>query len=255
MLKRTFVHLPGVGRKTEAHLWRLGFLTWEDVLAARRLPGLGEARLALFHSLLEESLAHLDEAHYFAPRLPPPEHWRLFPDFRHRAAYLDIETTGTLWPGLTVTVAGLYDGRRFRQFLLGHNLKDLPDALAQVDLLVTFNGTQFDLPVLKAAFPGLRVPPVHLDLRFILRRLGYRGGLKAIEPQFGLSRSPEVAGLNGYDAVLLWERHQRGDWGALELLLAYNREDVLNLEVLMERAYELARARLLQGEGHREAFP
>ena len=30
--------------------------------------------------------------------------------FRQRAAYLDIETTGTFWPGLQVTVVGLYDG-------------------------------------------------------------------------------------------------------------------------------------------------
>jgi uncharacterized protein YprB with RNaseH-like and TPR domain len=140
---------------------------------------------------------------------------------------------------------GLYDGSTMRQFVLGHNLMDFPEALADVDVLVTFNGTQFDLPVLRAYFPDLILPPLHLDLRFILARLGYRGGLKRIEPLFGITRAPDVAGLNGYDAVLLWERFQRGDLTARKLLLQYNEEDVLNLEVLMEQAFELGKENLL----------
>ncbi len=246
MLKHTFVHLPGVGLKTEALLWRQGFATWEDLLEAERPAGLGAARLALFQALLRESLARLDQPDYFAARLPVTEHWRLFRHFRSRTAYLDIETSGASWPNLTVTVIGLYDGRVFRQFVLGHNLSYFPAALERVEVLVTFNGSQFDLPVLKANFPDLPLPPVHLDLRFVLARLGFRGGLKSLEPRFGISRAPEVAGMNGYDAVLLWERFQRGDLTALELLLQYNREDVLNLEILMEQAFDLGRLRLLE---------
>lgn len=246
MLKRTFIHLPGVGLKTEAQMWRLGLATWEDFLSARQVTGLGPARLTWFKSLLQESLGHLARPEYFAPRLPPAEHWRLFRHFRSRTAYLDIETTGAFWPESKVTVVGLYDGRTMRQFVLGHNLMDFPDALVDVDVLVTFNGSQFDLPVLRAFFPNLPLPPVHLDLRFILASLGFRGGLKHIEPRFGVIRAPEVAGLNGYDAVLLWERFQRGDLTARELLLQYNQEDVLNLEILMERAFELGQNKLLQ---------
>jgi uncharacterized protein YprB with RNaseH-like and TPR domain len=211
-----------------------------------RVAGLGPVRLAWFKSLLQESLRHQTRPEYFAPRLPPGEHWRLFHHFRSRTAYLDIETTGAGWPELTVTVVGLYDGHIMRQFVLGENLRDLPEALAEVDALVTFNGTQFDLPVLRAYFPDLPVPPLHLDLRFILARLGYRGGLKRIEPLFGITRAPEVAGLNGFDAVLLWERSQRGDLTARDLLLKYNEEDVLNLEVLMEQAFELRKTKLLK---------
>jgi hypothetical protein len=246
MLKRTFVHLPGVGLRTEAQFWRRGLTTWEDFLAVGRVAGLGPVRLAWFKSLLQESLRHQDRPEYFAPRLPPGEHWRLFHHFRSRTAYLDIETTGAGWPELTVTVVGLYDGHTMRQFVLGENLRDFPEALAEVDALVTFNGTQFDLPVLRDYFPALPSPPLHLDLRFILARLGFRGGLKRIEPLFGITRAPEVAGLNGYDAVLLWERFQRGDLTARELLLTYNKEDVLNLEVLMEQAFELRKIRLLK---------
>jgi hypothetical protein len=60
-------------------------------------------------------------------------------------------------------------------------------------------------------------------------------------------RPPDLAGLDGYDAVLLWERAQRGNRMARDLLLRYNREDVVNLESLMEQAYQLARQRALAG--------
>jgi hypothetical protein len=40
MLKRTFVHLPGVGLKSEAHFWRQGLTAWEDFLAASTVSGL-----------------------------------------------------------------------------------------------------------------------------------------------------------------------------------------------------------------------
>jgi uncharacterized protein len=249
MLKRTFIHLPGVGPRREAHFWRQGLATWEDFLAARQVRGLSRERLDWLKAALAESLDHTRDAGYFAARLQAGEHWRLFRQFRPRTAYLDIETTGTVWPGLLVTAVGLYDGQNMRQFVQGRNLQQFPQALSEFDLLVTFNGTQFDLPVLKAYFPELSLPLAHVDLRFFLTRLGFKGGLKKIEPRFGIQRPPEVNGMDGYMAVLLWQRYQRGDKGALDLLLKYNREDVINLEVLMERAFEMYLERLLPGSG------
>lgn len=244
MLKRTFLHLPGIGPRHEANFWRRGLRTWEDFLAVSRIRGFSPERVDRLKKGLHESLAHLEHPPYFASRLPAAEHWRLFRHFRPRAGYLDIETYGNTWPALLVTVVGLYDGVRLRQFVQGYNLQEFTRVLEDLDLIITYNGTQFDLPVLRAYFPGLRLPPVHLDLRFILARLGFRGGLKGIEPRFGIVRPPEVAGMDGYEAVLLWERYQRGDLTALELLLMYNREDVINLETLMEQAFHLYLARL-----------
>ncbi len=218
-------------------------------MRAGRVPGLSRDRVRLLQIKVRESLENVEVPAYFAARLHAGEHWRLFREFRRRAAYLDIETTGTIWPGLLVTVVGLYDGERMRQFVQGYNLHEFPRALQGLDLLVTFNGSQFDLPVLRAYFPGLELPPGHVDLRFLMARLGFRGGLKKIEPRFGIHRPNEVDGMDGYMAVLLWERFQRGDRGALELLLTYNREDVVNLEVLMEEGFRLHRERLLAGSG------
>jgi uncharacterized protein len=244
MLKRTFIHLPGVGHKGEAQIWGQGLSTWEDFLAAKRVRGLSRNRLSWLKGELHGSLENMEDANYFATRLHAGEHWRLFRHLRPRTAYLDIETTGTVWPGLLVTVVGLYDGRNMRQFVQGYNLQKFPQALAEFDLLVTFNGTQFDLPVLRAYFPELTLPAAHVDLRFLMARLGFKGGLKKIEPRFGIHRPQEVDGMDGYAAVLLWQRYQRGDKSALDLLLSYNREDVVNLEVLMDAAFGMYRDQL-----------
>ena len=63
------------------------------------------------------------------------------------------------------------------------------------------------------------------------------GGLKKVEGQVGLSRE-ELDGVDGFFAVLLWHDYwEEKNSKALETLLAYNVEDVINLEWLMVFAY------------------
>ena len=77
----------------------------------------------------------------------------------------------------------------------------------------------------------------HIDLRFPLRRLGFLGGLKAIEYQAGLSRRRELSDIQGADAVALWQRWRQGDHNARETLITYNEADVASLPVLADIAY------------------
>jgi len=80
---------------------------------------------------------------------------------------------------------------------------------------------------------------VHIDLRYLLKSLGYAGGLKGCERQLGLDRK-ELSGMDGYFAVLLWDDFIRqGNAKALETLLAYNVQDTVNLEILMVMAYNM----------------
>ena len=75
-------------------------------------------------------------------------------------------------------------------------------------------------------------------------RLGHRGGLKRIEQSLGIARVPEAEGLSGMDAVRLWRVWRRGGRDAedaLRVLLAYNREDVVNMKTLLD--YALPRLR------------
>lgn len=231
MLEHTFCHLPGIGAATEKKLWKAGVRTW-DAVRQGWAGVVGPARAALAAPLLAESVAALAEgdARWFQDRLPGEECWRLYPDFHGRAAFLDIETTGLNHED-HITTACIWDGRELRAYVRGRNLDCLARDLAGFDLLVSYNGRAFDAPFIEAEF-DVRLSAAHLDLRHPLKKVGLSGGLKRIERALGIGRG-DVAGMDGYFAVLLWQEYQdSGDERVLETLLAYNAADAANLERL-----------------------
>jgi len=241
LLHQTFLHIPGVGKQTERMLWAHGLHSWDDADRFEKRFGFVGARL---QQKLDEYIPRSREAvrrkdaSFFHRLSSVGEGWRLFPDFAGRCAYLDIETTGLSSVFDTITVVGLYDGVNYRAFVAGENLQELPTHLEKCSVLVTFNGTGFDLRFLKLAFPELRLPPAHIDLRWVTRRLGMKGGLKSVECTLGLKRSSEIEDLSGYDATVLWAQYLRGERAALERLIQYNTEDVVHLKAIMEMAYD-----------------
>jgi len=189
---------------------------------------------------IQESIVHLadNDPDYFYERLPSSQHWRMFPDFRGSVAYLDIETTGLGGPNDYITAIALYDGRSISHYVQGDNLYDFRDDIDPYRLLITYNGKCFDVPFIRNYF-GIPMNQTHIDLRYVLASLGYRGGLKGCEKQLGIDRE-ELAEVDGYFAVLFWyDFYNRGNQRALETLLAYNALDVVNLETLMVLAYNL----------------
>ncbi len=239
MIARTFIHLPRIGYATERRLWRSGIRTWEDFLEqAGPIRGVSAERWSELRNDVRASLAALGalDHRYFSDRLPHREHWRTLDRFRRKTAYLDIETTG-LGGWADVTVVGLYNGIRTRTYIHGDNLDELAEDLREFALLVTYNGATFDLPFLQRRFPRVEWDHLHVDLRYPLKRLGFTGGLKSIERAAGLWRSPDIAHLDGFDAVRLWNEYQAGSDEALELLVRYNTADITNLEALANRVY------------------
>lgn len=145
-------------------------------------------------------------------------------------AYLDIETT---FSG-GISVIGIYRPDTGTTQLVGGGVSDLNlyNSLAGVSTLVTFNGSSFDLPVIrKRLLADLKAEFAHRDLLYVCRRRGLRGGLKVVEQLLGIGRA--TAGISGWDAPRLWHRFETyGDRTALATLLAYNVEDVVNLAIL-----------------------
>jgi len=246
MLRQTFLHIPGIGLVTERKLWAQGFLRWEDCLDRYEhcsLPLSVRTRLAYY---VPESLEALlsGDARYFEMRLPPGEVWRLYREFREKTAFLDIETTGLSAGVDVITLIGLFDGRTTRVFIRGVNLHEFADEVRKYSLVVTFNGKRFDIPFIRKVFGALPQWQAHIDLMYPLRRLGYRGGLKAIEVQVGLEREGALKEMDGFLAVLLWREYQRGNQAALDTLVRYNLEDVVNLRYLADVVYNEALAKL-----------
>ncbi len=144
-------------------------------------------------------------------------------------AFLDIETS---WQK-TITVIGIYrSGDRTIQLVAPEISKaKLLEALEGVEQLFTYNGKAFDLRVIEAHL-GVNLAErfTHRDLMFDCWKKKLKGGLKGVERTLGIHRDTE--GVDGYQALKMWDAWQAGDTAALELLLRYNREDCENLEIL-----------------------
>lgn len=239
MLENTFCHIPRISLKTERRIWESGLHSWRHFAEAEAVP-VTRARIDQVRRHIDESFYHLrtNNPHFFAATLPSALHWRVFPEFRHSIAYLDIETTGLAPPHDKITTIALYDGRRICHYVQEQNLAQFARYICDYKVLVTYNGKCFDVPFIERSL-GIRLEQTHLDLRYILRSLGYKGGLKGCERQLGIHRLG-LEDVDGYFAVLLWQEYKRNhNEKALETLLCYNIHDVVNLEALLVKAYNL----------------
>ena len=134
-------------------------------------------------------------------------------------AYLDIETS---WEK-TITIIGIYRPGEGTTQLIAPEItrENLLQALEGAERLFTYNGSGFDLPVIRQ-WLGIdlssHIP--HRDLMYDCRKRKLTGGLKGVERTLGIHRDTE--GVDGLQAMRLWAAYQTGDREALELLLRYN---------------------------------
>jgi uncharacterized protein len=239
MLTATFCHIPGIGYTTEEKLWSAGFHSWRAVLDPESAEAAGQVRRSWLQHL-QESVDRFEkkDISYFARMLPTSQHWRLFPDFRKYCAFVDIETTGLSSYSDDITTIVLYDGKTIRHYVNGENLADFADDVEDYRILVSYNGKSFDVPFIQNYF-GVKLRQAHIDLRHVLRGVGFAGGQKNCEQELGIRRQ-ESSKIDGFMAVRLWHEYRRSkDRRFLETLLAYNVEDTVNLEALMVKAFNL----------------
>jgi uncharacterized protein YprB with RNaseH-like and TPR domain/predicted nuclease with RNAse H fold len=237
ILPETFVHIDGIGAKTERRLWQAGIRDWESLA---RTPLARRSTIAAALERSERALARGD-LDYFFMALPVSERWRAFADFGPQFVALDIETTG-LSTYDEVTVIGIESEGSYRTFVRGANLEDAAEVLAGAKGLITFNGALFDLPFITRTFPELTLPGAHVDLRFLARRVGLAGSLKTIEHLAHLQRADQLADITGYEATVLWSEYEyEGRRRSLRDLVAYNAADTCVLrslaELVVERLY------------------
>ena len=239
MLTNSFQHIPGIGAVTEKQLWASGLLNWQNITSDNTF-NISPKRFETLTAFTNESYEHLQNNNpiYFTNLLPAKEHWRLFNEFRGSTAYIDIETTGMWSYGFEITTIALYDGNTIRYYIQGRNLERFREDIQKYHVIVTYNGKTFDVPFIEGQF-GVQLNHAHIDLRYVLKSLGYSGGLKRCEKALGLDRG-DLDGVDGYFAVYLWRDYQQNkNAKALETLLAYNIADVVNLETLMVMAYNM----------------
>jgi len=89
MLKNTFIHIPGIGPKTEQRFWDSGIHNWNDFTpnCPIRLP---QSKMDIITSYLEKSKQNrkFSNPNYFSDLLPANQHWRFFPEFRESRIFI-----------------------------------------------------------------------------------------------------------------------------------------------------------------------
>jgi uncharacterized protein len=237
MLQNTFIHIPKVSRNAEIKLWKDEIHTWQNFLDNEETIDISDSKKSFISNHLRNSIDALkkkDYAHF--SNIPSNQHWRLYNELRNKACFLDIETTGLSKHQNDITLIGIHSNEGSKIFMNGVDLEKFESELKRYKMIITFNGKCFDIPFIKQKFPDVPINQYHADLRFMLSELGFRGGLKNIEIQRGIKRPSELDGVDGFEAVRLWHRYQRGDNSALETLKKYLTADIENLRPLMEKA-------------------
>lgn len=181
-------------------------------------------------------------------RIPPVSEWLFF----------DLETTGLA--GGTGTYAFLVgigrltrQGFRVEQFFLrdlaaeSALLFELAPRLAQAPVVVSYNGKQFDAPLLETRFRLARMPvplgaQLHLDLLFPARRLWrlHWNSLRLVDLEqnlLGYQRPEDV--LSAHIPSIYFDYLRRGEERGLQGVFRHNADDLLTLAAVTARALQL----------------
>ena len=241
LLRRSFQHLPGISAAKEAKLRSEGLRDWNDLLLRT------SAQLDLFRKrgselgcaveASEQALANRD-IEFFKERLPKREFYRIAASFPERCVFLDIESTGLSKYYDQITLLGWSLGSRYEVLIDPTETSQLERDLSLQPVVVTFNGTLFDLPFLTNRFNTDWSGATHVDLRYLAKRVGLTGGQKKIEVTIGFAREALLEGISGAEAVGLWFDYKEGDLSALRKLIRYNHADIEGMKFLLERVVE-----------------
>lgn len=174
-----------------------------------------------------------------------------------RILYLDTETTGLGGSGTVAFLVGLGyltdDGFEVHQFLMRdypeepYLLKHVAAGLGKFDVLCTFNGTTFDVPLLESRFLMNRMDRScldlpHLDLLHMCRRLWKlrlgRCNLGRLEEVIlGSPREEDIPGSEVPQRYFTYLK--TGQMSLLDDILKHNAQDIASLCVLLNHMADL----------------
>jgi hypothetical protein len=227
-------HCYGIGPIRLAELHESGIRCWNDVIEqVERVPTrVRETVVAESHRCL--AALEANQINYFLGRFIPQDRWRVLDHYRERASFFDIETTGLEYDS-QITVICCYHRFQLHTFVENENLDDFLDLIDDVELLVSFNGSTFDVPRVLDGFHIPKLPCPHLDLRWPCYHRGFLGSLKSIAEQLSITRPHDLQDADGALAVRLWEEWVANqDEFARDRLVRYCASDVLLLALVSD---------------------
>ena len=155
MLTNTFIHIQGIGAKTEQRLWNSGIRDWDSLSGDLRTTA-PAGRKFFLEKGIEESQRHLANFNpaYFSKLLPSNQGWRMFPDFRNSTVYLDIDGffAVLLWEEYQQTV-----NHKVLDTLLAYNIQDTINL--ENLMVIAYNLKLRDTPFYKSHYIQESTPP------------------------------------------------------------------------------------------------
>ena len=228
-IENSFIHIPGIGEKTEKKYWKKGLTHWDHLRDSGSLSDNKKQHLEKAEKNLE-----VGNSLYFKQQLPSKSLWRIYENFAEKACFFDIETTGLSAKKNKTTTVSFYRNGESKTLIRGQDLtrERLEEEFFESKMLVSFNGKRFDAPFLEENF-NMNIETPHIDLMYPAKRIGLSGGLKKIEKELQIQR--ELEDIDGREAVRLWKKYEKNNnQEALEKLVRYNQYDAVNLKELTE---------------------
>lgn len=164
-----------------------------------------------------------------------------------RKLFFDIETQNTFQEvgkadptALDISVVCAYDSETdsYTSYTQGDLHKFWP-LIEQADVIVTFNGDHFDIPLLNKYYPGNLLQKKSLDLlKEVRKSLGFRVGLGVI------AQGTLNAGKSGHglEAVEWWKK------GEIDKIIKYCLEDVRITKEIHDYALKNKKLKYKEGE-------
>ncbi len=234
MIEKTFTFLSGIGSKKEKSFYSQGIKSWNSFLETKKVKGISKERKNLIGEEIKKAKKELYDGKlsYFLKNLPQKDSYRLYEFLKDEIVFLDIEVDSDR----NIIVIGLFDGFESKFLVKGVNLyRDiLKKELEKYKLIVTFNGSSFDLPLIEKQF-DLPITLLHIDLKHLCRKVGLKGSLKKVESQLNLKRP---AHLYGHPADAWRTAHASRDDRYIKAMLNYNEEDLINLKPILDHCYK-----------------
>jgi len=234
LITEAFQHFRGVGPVRLEQLRGCGVSTWHDAVANPDLVPTALRDAVVTASLQAMEALENDDIRFFVDQFSPRDKWRILNRYIDRCSFFDIETTG-LEIDSTITTIVCWHDDQLHTFVEHENLDDFLDLMDEIQLLVSFNGSTFDVPRVLDGFHIPDLPCAHLDLRWPCHYAGLPGGLKQVTSKLGIARPADLQDADGDLAVRLWSMwlHQN-DSAAREHLIRYCAADVLLLRPLAQ---------------------
>lgn len=241
LLYISLIQVSHVSVKREENYWKKGIVSIEDLISS------SQRQLSLFPSALECEVAYLmnDAGHnvdkiasIFEKKSGKKDFYRIAYSVPEYILFLDIETTGLSPVYHYITMVGWMMNGKYGCWIAGTDPTELKEVCHKAKMIVTFNGTRFDVKFLNNAFPDLNIADKpNLDLMHFCKRFGFVRGQKNIENELKFNRPKDIQDCNGKEAIALWYKFIFGEDSALDLLIEYNFYDISGMTYILDKIF------------------